>query len=859
MMNWHAKKEADVLEELKTSEKGLSEKEVKERLGVYGKNELIKIRKLNALKIFTRQFASFLIVILITAAVISAFIESWIDFGVIIAIVLLNSLFGFFQEYKAERAIEKLKEMLVPMTKVLREGKIMEVDSRDVVPGDILVLSEGDKIMADARIISCENLLVNEAALTGESVPESKSVGILTIDLSLGDRKNMIYQGTGIVRGKCKAVVTETNMKTEFGRIAELVQKIEPEKNPLKQRLDSFARVLGIIAIALIVIITLIGFSLGFDKFQIFLTAVSLAVSAIPEGLPAVITICLALATQRMLKVNSLIRKLPAAETLGRATFICVDKTGTITEEKMRVTKIFVNNQMHEKFGKSKEAEMLFRIGILCNNARLEMGNGLEEYMIGDPTEKALILSAQNYGLNKKEETEKQPKIKEFPFSSERKMMAIVREEKNQYIIYAKGAPEVILKKCKQEIVKGRIKELSNERKKEILKSYELMASQGLRVLAFAYRKIAARLPSHIKQEDAENNLLFAGMQGMIDAPRPEVKEALKECEHAGIKVVMITGDSALTARAVGQQIGLKGKIISSQQLEKMSDLELKKAIYEVVIFARVSPHDKLRIVNVLKEKGEIVAMTGDGVNDALALKKADIGIAVGRGTDVAKDSSDIILLDNNFASIVKAVREGRRVYDNIKKFIKYMLSANTNEITLILFALIIGLPLPLLPLQILWLNLVTDSFPALAISTEEAESDVMKRKPSKEGILKGSVGFIVLAGFLAFLICLIAFYFYMQDLDKARTMALTTSVMFEMFLVFNARTNKNVFKSKWNKWVVYGVGISIILHLLVIYTPLNILFSFTSLNLIDWLLIIGMCAVCFLVLEFVKVKSESV
>ncbi|MEM4270611.1 MAG: cation-translocating P-type ATPase [Candidatus Pacearchaeota archaeon] len=857
-MDWHAKKEAQVLEELKTSEKGLSEKEVKARLEKYGKNEIVTLKKFVILRIFLRQFSSFLVLILIFAALISAFIKNWLDFSVIISIVFLNSLFGFFQEYKAEKAIERLKEMLVPKSKVLREGKIVEIDSREIVPGDILVLSEGDKIMADARIISCENLLVNEAALTGESIPESKTSGILKVETALSDRKNMIYQGTEVVRGKCKAVVTETNMKTEFGKIAELVQKIEPEKNPLKERLDNFARVLGIIAIILIGAITFIGLSLGFDKFQVFLTAVSLAVSAIPEGLPAVITICLALATQRMLRINSLIRKLPAAETLGRATFICVDKTGTITEEKMRVTKIFVNNKILEKFTKNRETGFLFKIGILCNNARIE-GNGIEEYLVGDPTEKALILSAKDFGLYKKEETEKQPKIKEFPFSSERKMMAVVRDTKRGYFIsYVKGAPEVVIKKCDYEILNGKIKRINKIRKQELLSEYEEMASQGLRVLAFAYKKIYG-LKRDLTQEIAENELVFVGFQGMIDAPRPEVKEAIKECENAGIKVVMITGDSALTAKAVGEEIGLKGKIIISKELEKMNDYELSKKIYETAIFARASPHDKLRIVNILKKNGEIVAVTGDGVNDALALKKADIGIAVNRGTDVAKEASDMVLLDNNFTSIVKAVKEGRRVYDNIKKFVKYMLSANTNEITLVLFALIIKWPLPLLPLQILWLNFITDSFPALAISTEEAESDIMKKKPRKESILKGNIGFILFAGFLAFFICLIVFYLYMQDLDKARTMALTTSVMFQMFLVFNAKTNKSVFKSRLNKWVIYGVLISTILHLILIYSPLNVFFGLVFLKLIDWLLIFGICFVCFLLLEFIKMKSSKI
>jgi len=858
-MDWHAKKEDDVLEELGTSEKGLSEKEASGRLKIYGKNEIIRVKRLRALKIFLSQLSSFLIIILFIAAGISAWVKNWLDFGVILGVVFLNSLLGFFQEYKAERAIDKLKEMLVPMTKVMRDGRVIETDSRNIVPGDVLVLNEGDKVMADARIISSENLLANEAALTGESMPESKIARVLEIDVPLGDRKNMLYQGTEVVRGKCLAAVVATNMKTEFGRIAELVQRIEPEKNPLRQRLDSFARKLGIFIIFLITIITVAGFSLGFDRLTIFLTAVSLAVSAIPSGLPAVITICLALATQRMLRVNSLIRKLPAAETLGRATFICADKTGTMTEEKMMVTKIFVNNKIREKISKNKETELLFRIGILCNNARLERGNGIEEYLVGDPTEKALILSAKNFGLHKKEETEKQPKIKEFPFSSERKMMAVIRTAKNHYISYAKGAPEIILERCEYELNNGRISGLDNKRKKEIITNYENMASQGLRVLAFAYKRIIKQINHKIKQEEAENDLVFVGFQGMIDLPRPEVKDAIKECEHAGIKIMMITGDSALTAKAIGDCIGLKGKIITGQQLEKMSDNELKTEVYQTAIFARVSPHDKLKIVNILKQNGEIVAVTGDGINDALALKKADIGIAVGRGTDVAKDASDIILVDNNFASIVKAVKEGRRVYDNIKKFVKYMLSANFDELLLIMATIFLGLPIPLLPLQILWLNLITDSFPALAISTEEAEGDVMRRKPNKEGILKNTLGYIIVAGILAFIVSFAMFYLYMQDLDKARTMALTTSVISETILVFSARTNKSAFKSGMNKYIIYGVTASILAHFIVIYTPLNKLFGFVYLGIFDWLKILGLGVITLFVLEFVKAKSKSV
>ncbi len=855
-MEWHTPKEDDLLKQLKTTEKGLAEKEAAIRLKKYGKNELKKIRKLNALKILFRQFTSFLIIILFIAAIISVLLGHWLDFSLILAIIVLNSLFGFFQEYKAEKAIEKLKQILVPKAAVLRNGKIKEIDAREIVPGDILVLTEGDKIMADARILSCESLQVSEAALTGESVAEDKRPSTLKLEVVLADRTNMLYQGTDVVKGKGEALVVSTGMKTEFGKIAEMVQKIKQEKNPLKEKLDNFAKKIGIIAISIIVIISALGILLGFEKFSIFMTAVSLAVSAIPEGLPAVITITLALATQRMLKVNSLIRKLPAAETLGRATFICTDKTGTITEEKMQVKRIYVNNEITDKFKKNKETKLLFEIGILCNNARLEK-DGNKEYLIGDPTEKALLLAGKDFGLDKKQETEKQSRIKEFPFSSERKIMSIIRQNK-ELISYVKGAPEIVIKRCNMELINGKIRKIDEKRGGEILRDYAKMASQGMRILAFAYKTIVTS--KEVTQEKAERNLIFVGLQGMIDPPRKEVKKAIEKCEEAGIKVIMITGDSALTAKAVGEEIGLKGKTIESSKLKKMSDDKLSKEVYKTAIFARVSPEDKLRIVNILKQNEEIVAVTGDGINDAPALKKADIGIAVGRGTDVAKDSSDIILLDNDFSSIVKSVKEGRRVYDNIKKFIKYMLSANTNEITLILFVLIVfrdSALLPLLPLQILWLNLITDSFPALALSTEHAEEDVMKRKPAKEGILKDTVSFIIIAGFLAFIICFLTFYWDIGDISKARTMAVTTSVLFEMFLVFNCKTKSSIFKSKINKYLIYAVTLSIALHLAVIYTPLNSLFKFTFLGLFDWLKIIGLCIVTFIILEIVKLKLK--
>jgi len=858
-MEWYAIKEDEVLKQLKSNKEGLSEEEVAKRLKIYGRNELKKVRRLNSLKILLSQFTSFLIIILFIAIIISAFLKHWIDFSVILGIVILNGFFGFFQEYKAEREIENLKKMLVLKTKVMRKNKVEEIDARELVPGDILILSEGDEIPADARILRCSNLEVNEASFTGESLPVEKFAKILRIDVPLTERINMLYQGTGIVKGSCQAVVVSTGMKTELGKIAELVQEVKPEKNPFKKRMDRFAKTLGLIIIGLIMIISLIGFYLGFDKIQIFFTAISLAVSAIPEGMPAVITITLALATKKMAKINVLIRKLPAAETLGRVTVIATDKTGTITEEKMSVRKIYVNKKITSRFEKNKETSLLFKIGILCNNARIEEeikeDGKIEEYVIGDPTEKALLLAADEYGIDKKKETKEKPRVREFPFSSDRKMMSIVRETKNGYISYVKGAPEIIIEKCSAELINNKIYELKKVRKEELLEEYKEMALEGMRVLAFAYKPII-KSAKDIEQKLAEHNLILVGFQGFIDPPRKDVKEAIRQCKEAGIRVIMITGDSALTAKTIGEEIGLEGEIIEAEQLERISDEKLFDSIDKISIFARVSPEDKLRIVNVLKRKNEIVAMTGDGVNDAPALKRADIGIAVGRGTDVAKDASDMVLVDNHFASIVNAIKEGRRVDDNVNKFVKYMFSANFYEIMLVFFAILASLPLPLLPLQILWLNFITDSFPALALSTEHAEEDIMKRKP-KDGIFKGVLTFSIIAGILVFLASFLLFYFYIEDISKARTMAATTGFVFEMLFVFNCKSKSSVFKSKFNKYIIYAILASLVLHLLVLYTPLNVLFSFIPLSIFDWLKILALSGACFLLLEAIKVKVK--
>ena len=856
-MEWHTLSEKEVIEKLGSNEEGLRLPQVNERLVRFGDNKLKKTRHFNALKVFLDQFKSFLIIVLIFAAILAFFMESMIDAIVILAIVILNAGLGFFQEYKAEKAIRQLQKMMVPEVKVLRNGKVVRINSEKIVPGDILILSEGDKVMADARILSINGLKVNEAALTGESFPVLKILKKLGISMPLAERINMVYQGTEIVSGNGRAIIVNTGMNTELGKISELVQKVKSEKNPLRDRLDGFAKKIGIFILLLAMLIVGLFIWRGGSVFDSFLVAVSLAVSAIPEGLPAVISLGLAFATRKMLKKNVLVRKLPASETLGRATVICVDKTGTLTEEKMKVFGVYSDGKFSTHLNDANK--FLFKIGILCNKARYEIDKKGEMYFIGDPTETALIVSAQKVGLDKKKETEENIKVKEFPFSSERKMMSVVRKTSHRYVSYVKGAPERILERCSYQLLNGRKTRLNEREREKLMSVYEDMAKKGLRVLGFAYKDFPTT--DNVSIGFAEKDLIFVGFQGMIDPPRKEVRQAIKLTKEAGIKVLMMTGDSKLTADAVAKEIGLNGKSVDYYEFKKMSDKELFDNIEDISIFSRISPEDKLRVVDILKKKNEIVAMTGDGVNDSLALKRADIGIAMGiRGTEVAKDSSDIVLIDDNFASIVEGVKEGRRVYDNIKKFIKFLLAANFSEVFLILIVLLIWKNpefLPLLPLQILWINLVTDSFPALALSSEPMEIDAMKRKPTKEGILKNIIGFIVLGGIIATGIGFLFFIFNIGDIDKARTMVVTSSIMFEMFLVFNSKSNKFVFKSPINKYLIYAVLFSIGLHLVALYTPINQLFYFVPLGILDWLLIIALGFVGFLVIELYKVYGK--
>ncbi len=844
-MTWHTLSKEEVFKKIKSSQHGLSEKEAAHRLQVYGKNELKEIRRKNLLKIFLSQFNSLLIYILIVAGIISGVIGHFVDAVVIGLIVLLNGGIGFVQEYKAENIIEKLKKSLDYDVIVMREGVQKEISSRFLVPGDLVLLNAGDKILADCRILKSENLQINEAILTGESFPVEKHQYPIKLDVVLAERKNMLYAGTLIVNGRCLAVVVSSGDDTEFGKLAELVQKTEDERMPLQKKVDDFSKKISLIILGFVALVFLVGILSGIEKLEMFLISISLAVGAIPEGLPAIIVITLAIAIKRMYESHTLIRKLPAAETLGRATVICTDKTGTLTEERLNVDKIYAGKFYSQNDKLDANLKQVLKVGILCNNARDE-----QEKIIGDPTETAIILAAKNFGISKKKETEKNIRVREFIFTSERKMMSIVRKEGETMTSYVKGAGKIVLDRCAQEYHNGRIKFLDKKRKDELEKILIGMEKDGLRVLAFGFKKI-----QNVVQKDAERNLVFVGFQGMIDPPRPEVKDAIRQAIEAGIEIKVITGDSAITTKAIIEKIGLGGKVISGKELEKLSSEQWDKIVREKKVFARVTPKQKLKIVEILKKQHHTVAVTGDGVNDILALKRADIGIAMGvRGADVARDSSDMVLLDDNFASIIYAVREGRRIFDNLKKSIKFLLATNVADIFIILFALLVGLPLPFLPLAILWMNLITDSLPALALAFEPPESNVMKEKPKKDGLLGGIWQWILIAGVLNFILVIWIFYFGLgnYNLEIARTMAVTSGVMFEMFFVFACKSKSSIFKTGIldNKILIYAVLISVGLQLLAIYTNFGKYFGFVGLSLEQLGLVFGTSLIGLMVFE---------
>ena len=849
--NFHSKSIEELFKEFNSSNKGLTNNEAKKRLGKYGKNIIKKKNNLKPLKILFEQFNSFLIYILIIAGGVMLYIGNLLDSIVILGVVLLNSGIGFFQQYRAEKAIMNLRKLLVQKSRVIRDGKLIEIVSSELVLGDIVVLEQGDKINADCRIIEAENLETNEATLTGESLPVLKSIKKLSPKTNLSKKENMLFMGTGVVKGKTKALVVSTGMNTVFGKIADTLQEIETSKTPMQKKLDIFSKQLGLIILVLVTIVSLIGILYKLDPLEMFLTSVALAVSAIPEGLPAVLAIAFSISSVMLSKKNVIIRKLPAVEALGSVTVICSDKTGTITQEKMIIQQIFSNGNLYTKklkklFLKNKEIDVsknkeiydLLKTSVLCNSSRYELVD--EKYnVIGDPTENSLVMNALDLNVDKKELIEKEPSIKKFDFDSKRKLMSILRKNENENILYTKGATEKIVEISSHELIDGKIKKLDQKRKKELLMEVKKMEKEALRVLGFAYKNF------NKNEKVEEKNLIFLGFAGMIDPPRIEVKNAIRDCKSAGIKIKIITGDSLLTAKSVAKQIGIEGLAITGDELKEMSDSELTNKIDKIEIFARTTPHQKLRITKILQGKKEIVAITGDGINDVLALKSADIGVAMGqRGTDVSRDVSDIVLIDDNFASLVEGVKQGRKTYDNIKKFTTYLLSVNFRTIMLITITIMAGFPLPLLPLQILWTNLITDSFPALSLVFEK-EENVMKTKPRKEKSLLSGIWKFLIAGGILSLIAVASVYFIATNkglpIEQIRTLVLTTGITFELLFVYTRRSGKpltkiGIFSNKWLNMAVLG---AFILHLVLLYTPFSIAFDVVPLTLENWLFIL--------------------
>ncbi len=896
---WFSKEKEDVINDLESDLQGLSFEKVEQKRLKFGYNELKEQERKSSVQIFLSQFKNTFSIMLIIAIVISILLgwfeaeflhnapltlEAFVDGITIGAIVVLNSIIGFVQEYRSEKAFEALKKLTAPTARVVRENKEMKIQARELVPGDVLLFEAGDRIPADARLLEVVDLTVDESVLTGESNTVSKNTEKLAIETSIGDRKNMVFTGTYVVNGRAKAIVTSIGIDTQFGKISELVQKVEKEEIPLKQKLDKFAKKIGIIVV--VAAITILLFSLirtGSIEIDLLLTSVALAVSAVPEGLPAVVTVTLALGARELSRNNAVVRRLASVETLGSTTVICSDKTGTLTKGEMTVRKIYVNGNFVEITGSGYETKgefkvdestispndyedlvLLLQIGALCNNSSID-----EQNVLGDPTESALLVVASKSGMKIKEIKKQFERVSEIPFSSERMLMTTIHKTPTgNQVAYVKGSPERILELCKFANFDDKKKIIDEKLRKELLSRNEEMANEALRVLGFGYKVLPDDV-SDINNANVEKDLVFVGLMGMIDPPREEAKEAVKLCEKAKIRVVMVTGDHKLTAITVAKELGIlkTGIALTGDELESKNDEDFENIIEDIRVFARVSPEHKLRIVKVLKKLGHIVAMTGDGVNDAPAVKMADIGVAMGiTGTDVTKEASDMVLGDDNFATIVNAVKGGRIIYDNIRKFIRFLIALNFTELLLIGSFALIGLPIPLLPVMILWLNLVTDGPPAVALSVDPPNDDVMQRSPRnpKEGILHGNLKFILVSTTIQLVVEIIAFWwgFNVQgSLQKARTMVFAVACFYELVVIWNCRSEtRHAFRVGFlnNKALLAAVMISIFSTLLVIYTPaLQFLFQTISLDSNDFILVIMLSLSGFLLIPEILFTSK--
>jgi|CXWJ01.1.fsa_nt_gi Ca2+-transporting ATPase len=878
MTDWYQRETDDILRQLETSfESGLSSAEAQRRLEEHGLNELQAAAHISPWHILFQQFKNVLIIILLIATLLSAFLGHGIEAVAIAVIVLFAVLLGFVQEYRAEKAIEALRQMAAPTATVLRDGEEMELAARDIVPGDVTFLHAGDKIPADVRLLEAINLQVEEAALTGESVPVEKQVAaIATADLALGDRRNMGYAGTVATYGRGRAVVIATGMNTEFGKIAGMLQAIETGRTPLQENLDRVGGVLARVAFIIVGIIVALGLFRGQDFIEMLIFGVALAVAVVPEALPAVVTISLAIGVQRMVKRNALMRRLPAVETLGSTSVICSDKTGTLTKDEMTVRRVHVAGQMFEVSGAGYEPHghfsynggadqppdtlrQLLRGAALASDAHIVHNESENRWHVkGDPTEGALVVAAAKAGMGKAELDRTYPRLDEIPFTSETKRMTTLHRMPEGTVAFSKGAPEIILDDCTQLLTPDGVKPLDAAGRARLVETAQEMAGQALRVLA-----VAAKDEKVIGQ--AEREMTYLGMLGMIDPPRPEAKAAIQTCREAGIKAIMITGDHPLTAKAVATELGLlqRGRVVTGAELEAISDADFENQVEDIEVYARVSPAHKLRVVTALQNRGHIAAMTGDGVNDAPALKKADIGIAMGiTGTDVTKEAADMTLTDDNFASIVAAIEEGRGIFGNVKKYLMYLLSSNIGEIGLMAGATLLGLPLPLSAVQILSVNLATDGLPALALSVDPPEQDLMKRKPRnpRTGIFTRPVVLLMLVGGIWSTIVNLGMYIWADNSGRshpeAMTMTFVSLVLIQFFKAYNFRSDRHsvLHKPFANKWLNWAILFDLLFLLVIVYVPaFHEPFGTFALPWQDWAILIPLAFTVVPVLELAK------
>lgn len=880
---FHTLSEEEVLRRLETREDGLSSDEAAKLLERYGKNALQEAKTKSLLGKFIEQFKNVMIFILLAAAVLSGILGEWTDTIIILLVVILNAVLGVIQENKAEQALDALKSMSSPHAKVRRSGQVTEIKSEELVPGDIVLLEAGNVVPADVRLLEAASLKTEEAALTGESLPSEKQAGVLEgTDIVIGDRTNMAYMSSNVTYGRAVGVVTATGMQTEVGRIAGYISEADSDVTPLQKKLDELGKYFTFIILGVCVVIFAVGILEGREMLDMLLTSISLAVAAIPEGLPAIVTIILALGVQRMAGRKAIIRKLPAVETLGSTEIICSDKTGTLTLNKMTVEKVHVNGVTKEA-GEGLEgipgAEFLLQAMTLCNDSSIDEGKDRTDSgdaaknsqtrsgkaIIGDPTETALVDYALSIGTDKRDLEKKYPRRNELPFDSDRKLMTTIHEiEPGQYRALTKGAPDVLLSKCSHILIDGETVAITEEHRRHIMDSNKLLANEALRVLAFAYRD-EQELRKDLSPDNTEKDLVFIGLVGMIDPPREEVRDAVAVCRKAGIRPVMITGDHRDTAAAIAKRLGIiedETGVLTGSELDKLSEAEFAEKVTDYSVYARVSPEHKVRIVKAWRQKGKIVAMTGDGVNDAPALKSSDIGVGMGiTGTDVAKGVSDMVLADDNFTTIVVAVEEGRKVYSNIRKAIQFLLSANLGEVLTLFIATMIGWRI-LEPIHILWINLVTDTLPALALGLEKAGEDVMRKKPRKasSSVFSGGVGIgIVYQGILEAALTLLVYQWAHTHYSEgiAVTMAFATLGLLQVAHAFNVRSNtKSLFQMGWftNKYMLGASVISGLMLVLVIIIPgLNDWFGVTHLNGLQWGIVCIAAVAIIVIVELVK------